>query len=110
MLFLIAFLSLFKRPSSQSNNDTTAILIKRKKGGDDKTSIAICLQCFQDKKKKFWLSRYNLSTVRSHLEKTHKCYCEDVSQNGTVVNGDAICAREAMKEYNKIHSTITTSM
>ena len=64
-------------------------------GGHKNTKIAICLECFEAKKTKFWLSRYNQSTVKDHIRTTHK---GSISAD-RIVHEDAIGGKDAMNEY-----------
>lgn len=66
-------------------------------GGHKNTKIAICLECFEAKKTKFWLSRYNQSTVKDHIRTTHK---GSISA-ARIVPEDAIGAKDAMNEYER---------
>ena len=70
----------------------------RKEGGHKNTKMAICLECFEAKKSKFWLSRYNQSTVKEHIKTTHK----DSISAARVVQEDALTAKDAVKEYERL--------
>ena len=39
---------------------------KRARGGHGKTKTALCMSCYDKHKGKFWLSRFNSTTIRTH--------------------------------------------
>ena len=61
--------------------------------------MAFCMKCFENKKKKFWLSRYNTSTIKQHINTTHKG--ENVAAS-MVVPGNSVKAKEALKEFERV--------
>lgn len=92
------FVKLFKRPAK---NIPVVVPKKREKHGHSKTPMAFCLVCFKEKKKKFWLSRYNSSSVKSHMQHTHKA--EPISHE-KVVSETSPAAKEALKAYEKLNN------
>ena len=93
---LLAFLQHFKR---QPKDSIFEVKPKRVRSGYETTQIAICLKCFQDQKPKFWLSRFNQSTVKKHMETSHGNH--NISSKD-IVPGNAIAAAEAMRKYSEI--------
>ena len=89
----------FKRLGSSHKACSSSGKAKRPRvdGGHKNTKIAICLECFEAKKTKFWLSRYNQSTVKDHIRTTHK---GSISA-ARIVPEDAIGAKDAMNEYER---------
>eukprot|EP00794_Sanderia_malayensis_P002259 gene2259-2590_t len=72
---------------------------KRQKSGHINTKLGFCLKCFEDKKDKFWLSRYHKSTITQHIKTTHKGKEFDAQ---LIVPENSIMARDAHKEYTRI--------
>ncbi|XP_065055039.1 uncharacterized protein LOC135683655 [Rhopilema esculentum] len=91
-----SFLQHFKR---QPKDSIFEVKPKRVRSGYETTQIAICLKCFQDQKPKFWLSRFNQSTVKKHMETSHGNH--NISSKD-IVPGNAIAAAEAMRKYSEI--------
>ena len=69
------------------------------KAGHENTQMAICLVCYKEKKSKFWLSRFNKSTVQQHLSSTHKDQCNVEKE---IVPANTLAAKDAMFGYQKL--------
>ena len=72
---------------------------KRARGGHEKTKAALCMSCYDKHKKlgkgKFWLSRYNPSTTRTHVDKVHNGNLVDIFSE------DDPRAADAAKDYRR---------
>ena len=69
--------------------------------------MAICLICYnkpREEKEKFWLTRFNGSSVKSHFA-THKS--ERGVSDKMIVSEHSFQAAEAMKEYRRIMARYT---
>ncbi|CAB4003713.1 Hypothetical predicted protein [Paramuricea clavata] len=97
------FASFFKRPG-RGQGSVSAPAAKRSKSGHKKTTMGICLRCFNSGKEKFWLTRGNPSSLKKHLETTHK---GERTSLGDAVSEDSPAAVEAMKAYRKLTSVRT---
>ena len=72
---------------------------KRPKAGHEKTRLAICLDCYESSKanpeKKFWLTRFNQSTIDSHSNRIHE------GKGYRIHSEDDPRVAEALTEYKK---------
>ena len=86
-------MNLFKRPTKD-----TIFPPKRAKHGHENTKMAFCLSCFRTNKPRFWLSRYNKSTIASHLKHVHK---GDMTIEEDVVEENSPAAKDALAAYQR---------